>query len=93
MSSLGTCCLYAALARGEKSRADSSMPISFSTCTMTTVFSRLSVALRCSMSLQKARLSACSTLSEKQEAISRGLPVSVRLRGKRLVSVLNHAGA
>ena len=41
----------------------------------------------------EARLSAWNTCSEKQLAISNGLPSAVRARGNRFTSCLNHVGA
>ena len=60
---------------------------------MTTVPVPLSFSARCRMKEPNALLSASSTFSEKQLAISIGFPALVIALGNRFVSVLNHSGA
>ena len=67
-------------------------PASFSTCTISTVWSASSIALRWRISAVKAVLSASSVAFEIGVSTSIGSPSALTTRGKRLVSVFTHCG-
>ena len=67
-------------------------PASFSTCTISTVWSESSIALRWRISAAKAALSASSVAFEIGVSTSIGSPSARTTRGKRFVSVFTHCG-
>jgi hypothetical protein len=69
------------------------MPISFSTCSITTVRVALSVSRRCLWSAANARASASRLAAENGVRISCRVPSWSVARGKRRTSRLTHAGA
>ncbi len=92
MSSAGTAAPYALSATAPRSRAMGNMPISFSTCTMSTVVSRESALPRCSMNAANARASASSVFFENAERISTLVPSATFTCGNRAESSFTHEG-
>ena len=93
MSSAGTAEANAWSAAALWSRAVGIIPISFSTCTITTVCRVPSVSRRCFSRAAKARASLSRFAAENGESISCGVPSWSAVRGKRLASRFTHAGA
>ena len=69
------------------------MPISFSTCTITTVWRSPSISRRWRIRAAKARASASRFAGAKGDRISRLLPAESFARTNRVVSSFTQAGA
>ena len=92
-SAAGTASANACCAASQRSAGSSTMPTSFSTCTISTVRSAASAACRWRISAAKARASARRFSALKAVSCSVPRPPVRAARGKRRWSTLIQAGA